>query len=137
MSDYLDQYESLKLKIIDFRSAYEDMIENDASFILDISRVLDGDEINIVNAVGIYLGPNKVNRLSLSYMIIRNSAEIFFQPIIRFVNFEKTFRKELGHHTEDWYESGKLRELSDLPFLNYLYLSQPIFTIFNLIIAAK
>lgn len=117
--NYLDQYESLKQKIIDFRLAYEDMIENDESFILDISRVLFEDEINIVNAVGIYLGPEKVNRLSLSYMLIRASVGLFFQPLIRFVNFDRTFRKELEHHPEDWFKSEKLRELPDLPFINY------------------
>jgi hypothetical protein len=116
VKSYLNEYELVKNNIETFRQNYLQMIEDDPALLLNLTGIFEGKKINVINAAGIYFGSENVNHLNVSYIIIRNNIEEFYQEIIQFANFDKTFRSEISALKSDWFHSSKLKEISGTPF---------------------
>ena len=67
---------------------------------------------NIVNLCGIFLGPDSVTSIGLSYIILRVTPLKFYSKLYQINNFDSTFKKELISFGDDWYYSMKLYELN-------------------------
>jgi len=116
VSDYLKSYEEIKAKIDSFRAAYRKSIYDDNAILLDLSRIFKVyKQCNIVNLCGIYLGPDSVTSLSLSYIILRTTPSKFYSNIYQVANFDSAFKNEIREYGNDWYYSIKLRELTTFP----------------------
>jgi hypothetical protein len=111
VTSYLRNFERIKDDIENFRNEFHSRIYDDPALLLNMQNLFEGDEINCVNATGIYFGTDNVNHLVLTYSIVRNSITSFNQPVIQLLNFDEVLRKELIAVKSDWYESAKLKEL--------------------------
>ena len=117
VKDYLKQYERIRREITDFRKSYFNLITKESGMILDLARVFkQPKQRNIANVCGIYLGPDNVTSLALSYIIIRSSVNNYFVSIIQLLNFDSTFKNELIQYGKDWFYSEKLPEIKGTPF---------------------
>jgi len=113
---YLDEYESLRKTIDEFRNNYIKTIYDEKALLLDISRIFkDARQQNIINLGGIYLGPDSLTNISLSYIIIRTSPGKFYSKIYQVANFDQAFKKEITNYGNDWYNSKKLHEIIEFP----------------------
>ncbi len=113
---YLKNYNEIHKKIIEFRKSYFNLITKQDGMILDLARIFKlKKQQNIANACGIYLGPDSVTSIGLSYIITRSAVKNFFFTIIHFINFDPIFKEELLRNGKDWYYSLKLRYLKDGP----------------------
>jgi hypothetical protein len=111
VKNYLSSYETIKDKIEDFRKAYIKTIYDEPALLLDLSRILDDPrQQNIVNVCGIYLGPDSVTSISLSYIILRSSPAKFYSKLYQVANFDKAFKDEITNFGNDWYKSMELNE---------------------------
>ena len=119
VKSYLDEYEIIKNNIENFRRNYLQMIEDDPALLLNLTGIFHGKKINVINAAGIYFGSENVNHLNVSYIIIRNNIEDFYQGIIQFASFDKTFRSEISKLKSDWFHSKKLKEIRGTPFSEF------------------
>ena len=117
VNGYLMQYENIRNKIITFRKDYYQTIENDPALLLDANRIFKNQKMNnIINACGIYFGPDSVTDLVVSYTIVRSNVASFYLKTIQLLNFDKTFKKELTQNGADWFYSEKLKEIKNVPF---------------------
>lgn len=106
IKEYLNQYDSIRNKIIKFRSDYSSLIKNEPALLLDLSRILSPrKQQNIANACGIYFGPDSVNNLILSYSILRSSVDNFYIGVIQIANLDQVFKVELEQPKTAWYQS--------------------------------
>jgi hypothetical protein len=113
---YLDEYESIRKTIEDFRKTYIKTIYDEKALLLDISRIFNNArQQNIVNLSGIYLGPDSLTNISLSYIIIRTSPGKFYSKIYQVANFDQAFKIEITNYGDDWYNSKKLQEIIEFP----------------------
>jgi hypothetical protein len=113
INNYLNSYESVKKNIEKFRKIYIKSIYSDVALLLDLSKIFTIEkQQNIVNVAGIYLGPDSVTNIGLSYIILRCSPSTFFSKLYQVNNFDKTFKKELSNFRNDWYKSLKLKEIN-------------------------
>jgi hypothetical protein len=116
VSNYLNQYQKIKNIILNFRKNYIDTIEKDPALLLDVDRIFRNKNLdNIINACGIYFGPDSVTNLVVSYTIVRSSVKNYYFKLIQLVNFDKTFKKELSTNGKDWFYSEKLAEIKNTP----------------------
>jgi hypothetical protein len=114
---YLNQYEKIRNKILEFRKNYLSTIENQSAMLLDLDRVFHNQkQDNIINTCGIYFGPDKVTNLALTYTIVRNSVGNFYIQILQLANFDQSFKRELTEYGDDWFISIKLKDLKGVPF---------------------
>jgi hypothetical protein len=117
VDNYLKQYDNIRNKILQFRKDYYQTIENNPALLLDANRIFKVQKLNnIINACGIYFGPDSVTNLVVSYTIVRSNVANFYLKIIQLLNFDKTFKKELTQNGKDWFYSEKLREIKNVPF---------------------
>ena len=116
VSNYLNQYNKIKDIILRFRKDYLASIEKDPALLLDVDRIFHNRNLdNIVNACGIYFGPDSITNLVVSYTIVRSSVKDYYLKLIQLVNFDKTFKKELSTNGKDWFYSKKLAEIKSTP----------------------
>ncbi len=115
---YLNTYDSLHAIINNFRTRYKNEINDDPAMLLGVSRIFNGNSANIVNAAGIYLGPDSLTNVGLTYIIIHNNIDSYIVGIIQIANFDKIFRTEICEFGADWYNSLKLKDLKGFPFNN-------------------
>jgi hypothetical protein len=114
--DYLNAYEAIKFSIESFRKSYGKTISEDNALLLGISRIFsDKRQQNIVNACGIYLGPDSVTSVGISYIILRSTPMTFYSQVYQIANFDKAFRKEILSYGSEWYYSEKIKELIEFP----------------------
>jgi len=117
VNNYLRQYQEIRNTITKFRKEYLKAINENPAMLLDISRVFNNSkQDNIINACGIYFGPDSVTNLVVSYTIVRSTVSNFYFNVIQLLNFDKTFKKELSENGKDWYYSLKLENLDHTPF---------------------
>jgi hypothetical protein len=109
---YLNSYESIRKTIENFRKTYIKAIYDEKSLLLDLSRIFKEDkQQNIVNACGIYLGPDSVTNIALSYVIIRSSPFQLNTKLYQMATLDQAFKYEITNYGDDWYNSRKLKEL--------------------------
>lgn len=107
--NYLDSYETIRKIIDEFRRTYIRTIYDENALLLDLSRIFsDTRQQNIVNVCGIYLGPDSVTSISLSYIILRSSPLKFYSKLYQVGNFDNAFKKEITNFGDDWYKSMEL-----------------------------
>jgi len=113
VKNYLKSYEEIKNAIEKFRKQYNKSISSDPALLLDVSKIFPKNEQqNIVNVCGIYLGPDSVTSIGLSYIILRSSPSNFYSKVYHVNNFDPTFKEELNNYGAEWYKSIKLKELN-------------------------
>lgn len=118
VSDYIDQYEKVRQEIISYREQSIKEINNDAAILLDMDRIFKKPkEMNIINACGFYYGPDSVSSLIVSYSIVRNAVKDFYINVLQIASFDNTYKKEIEAQGKDWYDSAKLPEIKDVPFV--------------------
>ena len=123
VKNYLSSYEIIKKKIDEFRQAYRKTIYDDNALLLDLSRIFDvSKQQNIVNVCGIYLGPDSVTSIALSYIILRSSPSKFYSKLYQVVNFDKEFKNEITNFGSDWYKSMELNGIITFPLKWYIRL---------------
>ena len=115
VKSYLKTYNKLHQQINEFRRHYIHNIKNDKAMLLGLYRIFKGKANNIVNACGIYFGPDSVTNIALSYTIVRSSVSSFYLDVVQLLNFDKTFKSELKKYGKDWFYSEKLRQIKNSP----------------------
>ena len=114
---YLEQYENIRNKILNFRKNYHNTIEREPALLLDVDRIFHNyKQDNIINACGIYFGPDSVTNLVVSYTIVRNDIENFYIKVIQLANFDNIFKKEITEYGDNWFTSAKLKGIKNVPF---------------------
>ncbi len=112
IKEYLKEYDSIRNKIIKFRSDYNSSIMHEPALLLDLSRILQSrKQQNIANACGIYFGTDSVNNLILSYTILRSSVDNFYIGTIQIANMDQNFKIELEQPQTAWYRSNILHRI--------------------------
>jgi hypothetical protein len=110
---YLDSYETIRRNIEKFRKMCIKSIYNENALLLDLTQIFTlYKQQNIVNLCGVFLGPDSVTSIGLSYIILRVTPLKFYSKLYQINNFDSTFKKELISFGDDWYYSMKLSELN-------------------------
>ena len=113
IKSYLDSYENIRRNIEKFRKMFIKSIYNENALLIDMTKIFTLDKLqNIVNLCGIFLGPDSVTSIGLSYIILRVTPLKFYSKLYQINNFDSTFKKELISFGDDWYYSMKLYELN-------------------------
>ena len=116
VKNYLNSYEAIRKNIEGFRKTYLKSIYDEQALLLDLSRIFsDSTQQNIVNLCGIYLGPDSVTSIGLSYIILRSNPAQFYSRLYQVVNFDQAFKEEITNYGDEWFYSKKLKELMELP----------------------
>ena len=112
VKNYLNSYESIRKTIENFRKTYIKTIYGEKALLIDLSRIFKKDkQQNIVNACGIYLSPDSVTSIGLSYIIIRSSPFQFNAKLYQMASLDQAFKYEITKYGDDWYNSKKLKEI--------------------------
>ena len=116
VKNYLSSYETIRDKIEEFRRTYKKTIYDENALLLDLSRILsETKQQNIVNVCGLYLGPDSVTSIALSYIILRSSPVKFYSKLYQVSNFDQVFKNELTNFGSDWYKSMELNGFIPFP----------------------
>ena len=114
--NYLDEYEFVRKEIEGFRTTYIKTIYNEPALLVDLSRIFaDVKQQNLVNLSGIYLGPDSVTSVALSYIILRTSPKKYNSVIYQIANFDAAFKNEITKFGDDWYNSVELKGIVTYP----------------------
>jgi hypothetical protein len=113
---YLDEYEFVRKEIEVFRAMYIKTIYNEPALLLDLSRIFaSAEQQNLVNVSGVYLGPDSVTSVALSYIILRASPKKYNSGVYQIANFDAAFKSEITKFGDEWYNSMELKEIAAFP----------------------
>ena len=114
VNNYLKKYSAIRKQITEFRKLYQSTLSNDNVILLSLPRIFKSDkQCNVVNAAGIYFGPDSLTNIALSYFIIKNNISHYFITLLQVGQIDQLFKNELSLYGNDWYFSEKLKQIAN------------------------